>query len=107
MKTKSENSLPKILSGTVHEQFIRCGKSNCKCAGNELHGPYFYYFVRIEGKLKKRYLKPSEVEKVRSGCWARQEEKRREIKNKNKTWKLLRKIRKNLRAITNPNQIKN
>lgn len=37
----------------------------------ELHGAY-YHFVRIGGKLHKRYLKPGEVELTNAGCAARQ-----------------------------------
>lgn len=45
---------------------VRCGKVGCKCSGEvgELHGPYWYAYWRVEGKLKSRYvgkhLKPIE-----------------------------------------------
>jgi hypothetical protein len=45
---------------------VRCGKVGCKCGGEagELHGPYWYAYWRVEGKLKSRYvgkkLKPVE-----------------------------------------------
>lgn len=74
MKTKSENLLPKIIPGSVHRQYIRCGKSSCKCARGELHGAYFYYFTRINGKLTKRYLKASEVESFQAACRAHREQ---------------------------------
>lgn len=37
---------------------VRCGKTGCKCAGQdgELHGPYWYAYWRDEGKLKSRYI---------------------------------------------------
>jgi hypothetical protein len=41
-----------------------------------LHGAYHYYFVRIDGKLKKRYLKPDEVEAAQVACKARRESER-------------------------------
>ncbi|MDX2100027.1 MAG: DUF6788 family protein [Leptolyngbyaceae cyanobacterium bins.59] len=39
-------------------EMIRCGKPNCKCAGNEreLHGPYWYVYWREAGKLRSRYI---------------------------------------------------
>jgi hypothetical protein len=101
MKTKSENLLPKTLSGTVHEQFVRCGKSNCSCAKGELHGPYFYHFARIDGLLKKRYLKPSEVEAAKAACQVRLGEKQRILKNERRTWEKLRKLREELRRVRN------
>lgn len=78
MKNKPEDLLPKIAAqgGTVHKQFNRCGKPSCKCARGELHGPYFYYFVRVQGRLKKRYLKQDEIAEIRAVCNARRTRER-------------------------------
>ena len=78
MKNKIENLLPKIVTqgGTVHKQFVRCGKLSCKCARGELHGAYHYYFVRVDGRLKKRYLKADEVEAIHAVCKARREDEK-------------------------------
>jgi|SRR6266853_5876053 len=76
MKNKSENPLPKMLPGTVCRQMVRCGKLNCKCAKGQLHGAYFYHFMRVGGRLKKRYLKPDEVQAVKAACQARREDER-------------------------------
>lgn len=92
------------MPGTVHKQFVRCGKSNCKCASGEPHGPYFYHFARIGGKLKKRYLKAFEAEAARTACLSRQVEKRSELESERQTWKVLRKMREELRAIINLNK---
>ena len=37
---------------------VRCGKVGCKCGGEagELHGPYWYAYWRVEGKLKSCYV---------------------------------------------------
>lgn len=37
---------------------VRCGKSGCKCTGEngKLHGPYWYAYWREDGKLKSRYV---------------------------------------------------
>ena len=54
-ETKSIQTLPKTLPGTVCEQYVRCGKPNCHCAKpKSLHGPYFYRFYRTEGRLRKQ-----------------------------------------------------
>lgn len=76
MKNKSENLLPKTLPGTVCRQMIRCGKPNCRCARGQLHGAYYYHFVRVGGRLTKRYLKPDEVQAVKAACQARREDER-------------------------------
>jgi hypothetical protein len=36
-------------------QLVKCGKAGCKCAGGKLHGPYWYEYRRLDGKLKKKY----------------------------------------------------
>lgn len=76
MKTKSKNPLPKTLPGAVCAQMIRCGKSNCKCARGELHGPYFYHFVRVNGALVKRYVKAKDASALRAACVARRKEQK-------------------------------
>ena len=75
---KPKNPLPKMLAGSVHVQYVRCGKSTCKSAGSDLlHGPYFYHFTRLKSVLVKRYVKLKEVEQIRAACNAgRQEEGR-------------------------------
>lgn len=65
MKTKSEKMLPKtaddILNGGVYLQRVRCGKVNCHCANGEKHSAY-YFFTRIDGKLRKKYIRKKEFE---------------------------------------------
>jgi hypothetical protein len=68
--------LPKILPGVVCQQWVRWGRPNCRCARGELHGPYPYHFARQQGRLRKRYVKPAEVEEVRAACQARQRQRR-------------------------------
>ena len=64
MKTKSEKLLPKtadeIQNGGLYLQRVRCGKSNCKCAGGETHTAY-YFFTRRNGKLIKFYIRKADV----------------------------------------------
>lgn len=73
--------LPKTSSqaaGTVHAQFVRCGKPGCRCATGDLHGPYLYRFWRDEwGRLHKQYVRRADVDAVREACRAAQAEKRR------------------------------
>lgn len=70
-------TVPHKLPGTVHEQYTRCGKPNCKCAQGQLHGPYYYRFWRDRrGSLHKEYVRKADVEAVRSACDARRDEDR-------------------------------
>ncbi|MCI0458552.1 MAG: hypothetical protein L0Z62_16435 [Gemmataceae bacterium] len=66
-------TLPKTgpLPGVVCVQWRRCGRTTCRCARGELHGPYFCRFWREGGRLKKVYVRRADVDKVRSRCQAR------------------------------------
>src|ERR1044071_2919562 len=99
MKNKTEDLLPKIAAqgGTVHRQFVRCGKASCKCARGELHGAYYYHFVRVDGRLKKRYLKPEHVEQVQAACLKRREVQRERRTQTREAWQTLRGIIAQLR----------
>jgi len=68
---KRATALPKDGRGTVAAQYVRCGKSGCRCLRDALHGPYFYLFWREGGRLRKRYLRAEEVDAARAACAAR------------------------------------
>jgi hypothetical protein len=99
MKNKTENSLPKMLPGSVHAQYVRCGKASCKCARGELHGAYYYHFVRVGGKLKKRYLKAHEVEQIRDACSAWREEQSERRAQSHEVRQFIREINSRLRDV--------
>ena len=64
-----QKALPKMLKspGAICEQYVKCGRSNCRCNSGELHGPYHYHFYRDElGKLRKRYVRRDEVKGKRA-----------------------------------------
>jgi hypothetical protein len=73
MSTNSAETLPKTLSGVVCPQWVKCGRPNCRCSRGELHGPYHYRFWRQRGKLRKAYVRRSDVELVRAQCQARRQ----------------------------------
>lgn len=73
--TKQAKALPK--TGALCPQWVKCGKSTCHCAVGNLHGPYWYLFWRQGGRLRKRYIKPAEVEAVRAACDAERQRRRR------------------------------
>ena len=98
-ETKIENLLHKIMiGGSVHAQYVTCGKSNCKCAAGKLHGPYYYFFTRIEGKLKKQYLKPHEVEQTVRDCLEQRRLRNLAREEIRQTWDQLRRIRQHLQS---------
>ncbi len=76
MVTKSEKTLPKMLPGVVCVQWKRCGRLSCKCTQGALHGPYYYRFWRDRGRLRKAYVRRSDVDAVRAACAAERQSKR-------------------------------
>jgi hypothetical protein len=54
-----------------------------------LHGPYYYRFWLEAGKLRKEYVKRSDVEHVRARCEARQRFNA-ELRAGWETWRALR-----------------
>ncbi len=61
------------LEGEICTQFIRCGKSGCRCQSGHLHGPYYYRIWREGMHVNKMYVKSAEVEAVKAGCEAHRE----------------------------------
>lgn len=63
--------LSPLCSGSLHKQYLRCGKSSCRCHDNKspkVHGPYYLWIRRIGGRQVNRTLRPGpDLERVKSG----------------------------------------
>jgi hypothetical protein len=63
--------LSPLCSGSVHEQYLTCGKSECRCHDRkdpQRHGPYYLWIRRLGGKQVNRTLRPGpDLERVRQG----------------------------------------
>lgn len=53
-----------VAAGSVAPRFNRCGKANCACHGDppQLHGPYWHWTAKVDGKTVNRRLSPREAE---------------------------------------------
>lgn len=52
---------------TYRLEGVRCGKEKCKCARGKLHGPYWYSYARVKGRVESQYIGkklPPEIEKA-------------------------------------------
>lgn len=58
------------LPGEVCAQFIRYGKTGCRCRTGLLHGPYHYRVWREGSKVHKAYAKVADVPGVQARCEA-------------------------------------
>ena len=68
--------VPKIepLPGALRAEYRTCGKPACRCArDSQLHGPYLYRRWREDGRQRRAYVKPADVERVRTAlaAWRR------------------------------------
>lgn len=56
--------IDQISNGGVYHQAVKCGKANCRCSRGELHSGYYYFFTRMERRLKKIYIPKQMVNAV-------------------------------------------
>jgi len=42
--------------GSIHLEFKKCGRANCRCQLGLLHGPYLYRHWREDGRQKKAFV---------------------------------------------------
>lgn len=67
-----------LTPGAVCAQYVTCGKPNCRCKRGIKHGAYWYLFWREDGRLKKRYVKRQDLDRVRRACAAYRQEKKQQ-----------------------------
>ena len=53
-----------MVHGLPHEVYRKCGKSNCKCARGELHGPYNALSVNKDGGQRIVMVKQADAGSV-------------------------------------------
>lgn len=56
-----------IAAGSLAPRFNRCGKDNCACHADppRLHGPYWHFTAKVDGKTVNRRLSEREAERYR------------------------------------------
>lgn len=52
-----------IASGSLAARYNRCGKTNCRCHDDppRLHGPYWHWTAKVDGKTVNRRLSDAEA----------------------------------------------
>ena len=107
IETDLQDSLPKILKGTVQEQRVRCGKKGCRCARGELHTAYYRFWRGREGKQHKEYIPKRDVERVRAACaeWQKMDEAMDKLKKGADAKRIKKEFRASLRRAGLPPEI--
>jgi hypothetical protein len=63
--------LSPLCSGSLHEQYLTCGKGSCRChdaKSSQRHGPYYLWIRHVGGRQVNRTLRPGpELERVKVG----------------------------------------
>ncbi len=86
-----------MYSGSVITEHKRCGKASCRCSRGQLHGPYYYLFQRVGGRLRRTYLRPAQVEAARAACAEWRQVQARLLTQRRETMGLFRQMRQILR----------
>lgn len=57
-----------VLQGSLTKRWMPCGQKGCRCQADppQLHGPYYQWTAKIDGKTKTLRLKPEELEQFRA-----------------------------------------
>jgi hypothetical protein len=52
-----------VLRGSLTERYMPCGRAGCRCQATppRLHGPYFQWTTKVEGKTRTVRLQAAEV----------------------------------------------
>jgi len=61
------NKRLKLLTGSVIERSMKCGKKSCDCQTDEkaLHGPYIYWTRKVNGKTVGKMVSEKQAESIR------------------------------------------
>lgn len=56
-----------MLKGSLIERFLTCGTPNCHCHADppQLHGPYWQWSTRVQGKTVSRMLSEDQARRYR------------------------------------------
>jgi hypothetical protein len=68
-------SIGLAIPGTIRETYLKCGKSWCACAkkGGQLHGPYYFWNRKVNGKLTSKSVPEDKLRLFRAWISNRQE----------------------------------
>ncbi len=55
-----------VVAGSLVEQYVTCGKSTCRCARGDKHGPLYYLYWKEQGRSRSLYVPREQVEVLRA-----------------------------------------
>ncbi len=54
-----------MLSGSLVQQYVTCGKLNCRCTRGQKHGPLYYLYWKEQGRSRSLYVPRHRVGELR------------------------------------------
>jgi hypothetical protein len=84
----------------ICEQYRKCGKSQCRCNNGSLHGPYYFYFYRVDGRLKKSYIKKADAINLWKSYSLQREIQRKRVADRKEFAELCRDLRRIDKMVT-------
>ena len=54
-----------MVAGSLVEQYVTCGKSNCRCSRGQKHGPLYYLYWKEQGRSRSLYVPREKVGELR------------------------------------------
>jgi hypothetical protein len=78
-RSESSETSPKHGDGAICANWVRCGRSWCRCTqGGPKHGPYYARYWWQDGRRYKRYVRRQDAEQLAVACIDRRESERAE-----------------------------
>jgi hypothetical protein len=64
-KTPAATAAVEPVPGSLHVEWVRCGKPGCRCARGQRHGPYVRRHWREGGRKRSTYIRLGDVGRTR------------------------------------------
>lgn len=55
-----------MVTGSLVEQYVTCGKPTCRCARGDKHGPLSYLYWKEQGRSRSLYIPRDEVKAMQA-----------------------------------------
>jgi len=78
----------------ICEQYRKCGKARCRCIRGNLHGPYYFRFYRVDGRLKKAYIRKADAKDLWERYSLQREIQRKRVADRKEFAELCRDLRR-------------
>lgn len=83
--------LPK--KAAICRQYRKCRNPECKCKSGEQHGPYYFFFYRVDGRLRKLYIRKADANDLWKSYSLAREIRKKRVADRKKFREMYRELR--------------